>query len=187
MPQSAVLLIDLQRDFLDSETGRMPVDRDAALAVLGEANEILAGRSIVTAVPILVVNQFSPSARIANIFRHGAAVRGTPGAELDPRVRPPPQIKVITKEQPSAFTNPELERFLRSSGVKTIYVLGVFAEGCVRATVADARRRHYETIVVADAVATNAAWKKRFALWAMKRSGAKFCESLVSAVQAPAE
>ena len=34
--------------------------------------------------PILVTNQFPASARVANLFRHGAAIGGTADAELDP-------------------------------------------------------------------------------------------------------
>lgn len=172
MAPAAVLLLDLQRDFLGGAGARLPVDPVGAAAVLRTANAILRKRVLRGVVPVLVVTEFPASARMANFFRRGAAIAGTPGAALDPRVGPTDQIPVIRKARSSAFTNPELERCLRMHGVTELYVLGVFAEGCVRATVRDARRRGYPVTVIVDAIATNARWKLRIALWAMRRAGA---------------
>lgn len=61
---------------------------------------------------------------------------------------------------------------MRAENITDLYVMGVFAEGCVRATVIDARHRGYAVHVLANAVASNASWKKRFGLWAMNRAGA---------------
>ena len=178
MAESAVLLMDLQRDFLDREEGRMPVDERGAQATLRVANDVLSRRILADALPILVKNQFPAAARVANYFRNGAAICGTAGAELDPRLERSGSETVITKASPSAFSNPELQRYLHAHGVREIYVLGVFAEGCVRASVVEAAKLGYTVIVIADAVASNAAWKKAFALWAMARAGAKILPSL---------
>lgn len=172
MNQTAVLLMDLQRDFLGAQGARMPVDAAGAAAVLRTANAILSRQALASAIPVLIVNQFPASARIGNFFRKGAAIASTTGAELDPRIIAGSAVKRIAKSSASAFSNPELQNYLQACGVKHLVVLGVFAEGCVRATVLDARHLGYQVSVIADAVASNAAWKKRFALWAMKRSGA---------------
>jgi nicotinamidase-related amidase len=74
---------------------------------------------------------------------------------------------------PPGAPGPALERYLHAHGVQDLYVLGVFAEGCVRSTVVEAVKRGYTVYVIANAVATNARWKKAFALWAMARTGAK--------------
>jgi nicotinamidase-related amidase len=179
--QTAVLLMDLQRDFLGSPGSRLPVNPEGAASVLRTANAILTKRALESAIPLLIVNQFPASARIGNFFRKGAAIAGTRGAELDPRVCATGSVTVIAKSSPSAFSNPELQSYLQTHGVKELYVIGVFAEGCVRATVLDARRLGYKVNVIADAVASNASWKKRFALWAMGRSGA----NLVPTITAP--
>jgi nicotinamidase-related amidase len=180
MPKTAILLMDLQRDFLDREAGRMPVDERGAKAALRVANAVLSKRVLADALPILVTNQFPASARVANFFRHGAAIGGTPGAELDPRLERSGSEVVITKARPSAFSNPELQRYLQAHRVQTLYVLGVYAEGCVRASVVEAVKLGYRVIVIADAVATNAIWKKTFALWAMARAGATILPSMDS-------
>jgi nicotinamidase-related amidase len=170
--RAAVLLLDLQRDFLGGAGARLPVDPDGAAAVLRAANAILAKRMLPAALSVLIVTEFPASARVANYFRKGAAVFGTPGAELDPRVDPVGDVPVFRKSRSSAFTNPDLVRYLQANRVTELYVLGVFAEGCVRATVRDARRRGYPVTVIADAIAADSRWKLRFALWAMRRAGA---------------
>lgn len=180
MSKSAVLLLDLQRDFLDLEKGLLPVDAWGAKAVLRVANEVLSKRILVDALPILVMNRFPATARLANFFRKGAAIVGSAGAELDGRLERSGSEAVITKASPSAFSNPELEGYLRSHGIQDIYVLGVFAEGCVRSTAVDAVKHGYTVHVIADAVASNAAWKKAFALWAMARAGAQILPSVVA-------
>jgi nicotinamidase-related amidase len=173
MPNQAVLLIDLQRDFLDRRSGRLPVDRLGAEAVIRAANDILSKRVLAGALPVFVVNEFPREAHIANFFRKGAAVAGSAGAMIDPRIENVGSARGFTKAAPSAFTNSELEKYLHAEGVEELHVLGVFAEGCVRSTVADAVKLGFTVIVHAQAVATNRPWKKRFALWAMRRAGAK--------------
>ncbi|MBF0480725.1 MAG: isochorismatase family protein [Desulfovibrionaceae bacterium] len=172
MPESAVLLVDLQRDFLDCKGGRLPVDRLGAEAAIRAANEVLSRRVLAGALPVFVVNEFSPGARVANFFRNNAAVAGGAGAMIDPRIERVWTARCFSKAAPSAFSNPGLEAYLRAEGVKKLHVLGVFAEGCVRATAIDAVRLGFAVVVHARAVASNARWKKRFALWAMRRAGA---------------
>ena len=181
MTRSAILLMDLQHDFLGAEGSRMPVQPEGASAVISTANAILAKEVLSPALPILVVNQFPATDRIANFFRKDAAVAGTPGASLDTRVLNVGGVKVVRKASASAFTNPELDQYLRSEGITELYVMGVFAEGCVRSTVLDAKRRGYAVHVVAAAVASNSSWKKRFALWAMRRAGANIMQSVHAA------
>ncbi len=170
---SAVLLIDLQRDFLAGPGSRMPVSAKGAEAVLRVANKILKGEQLQGVLPIIIVNEFPRSATVMNVFRRHAAVAGTPGADLDPRLADPGSAKRFAKSRGSAFSNPELENYLRSEGISRLYVLGVMAEACVRATVLDARKRSYRVTVIADAVASSSAWKVGVALWFMKRAGAE--------------
>ena len=180
MTRSAVLLMDLQHDFLGAEGSRMPVDAAGAADVIATATAILNGEVLTQAVPILILNQFPITDRIANFFRKGAAVAGSPGADLDSRIRNAERAKIIVKASASAFGNPELDRYLQAEGIGELYIMGVFAEGCVRSTALDALRRGYGVRVIADAVASNAWWKKRFALWGMQRAGADVVPSVRS-------
>ena len=172
MPNAAILLIDLQTDFLDWEQGRMPVDRLGSEGVIKIANEVLEKNILPEALTVFIVSKFPSSARITNFFRKNAAMVGTPGANIDERILKPESSAVFEKSKSSAFSNPEVADYLKNRGVKDLYVLGVFAEGCVRATVLDAIKIGFNVCVIENAVATNAPWKKQFALWIMNRAGA---------------
>ncbi len=177
VPDTAVLMIDLQRDFLDQAIGRMPVDPRGAACVIDVANQVLGKRLLPEALPIIVQNEFARSDWLGNFFRHQAALAGSPGAALDVRIRTSESRATIKKCRSSAFSNMALEAMLQEHGVRNLYVLGVFAEGCVRATACDAVARGYRVFVVEDAVASNADMKKRFGLWAMRRAGATMVRS----------
>ncbi len=150
----------------------MPVDRIEAEEVIKIANDVLAKKILPDALSVFIVSKFPPSARIANFFRKNAAVVGSPGANIDERILRLGSIEVFEKSKSSAFSNPDIADYLKNRGVKDLYVLGVFAEGCVRATALDAIKIGFHVLVIEKAVATNAPWKKRFALWAMNRAGA---------------
>ena len=165
----AVLLLDLQVDFLDAVHGRMPVDQDGALRIVAAANSVLAGQALAGALPVLIVNQFPATAKLANFFRNGAAVAGSSGANLDPRVHAASNVRIFPKKHANAFTNGDLEPYLREQNVGKLWVIGVFAEGCVRATALAARRLGFEVVVPEAEIATNAPWKAAFARWALRR------------------
>ena len=179
MTQSAALLMDLQADFLAPSGARMPVDARDAARVVETANAVLARGVLSGSLPIMVVNAFPRAAWFANLFRHGAAIAGTPGAMLDARVRVNPGIKVFAKRSPSAFSNPDLEPYLKANAVTTLYIFGVFAEACVRATAVDGRRHGYAVVVPLDAIGTNSETKRRFAQWAMQRAGVELVPSFL--------
>jgi nicotinamidase-related amidase len=178
MPRCAALLLDLQTDFLASSGARMPVGDLEAARVLGAANAVLAGQALAGALPVLVANQFPRSAWLLNLFRNGAAVVGTPGASLDARLKAVPEVRVFPKSSSSAFANPELAPYLKANGVEKVFVLGVYAEGCVRATAIEAVRLGYEVVVPLEAVGTNSEVKRRFAVWAMRRAGVHMPQGL---------
>jgi nicotinamidase-related amidase len=178
MTSSAVLLMDLQVDFLDIGKGRMPVSEEGAARVITTANAVLSASVLPEALTVAVVNCFPRSQAIANFFRKGAAVEGSEGAQLDSRVNLPPAVPVFAKSRASAFSNPDLHPWLQSRSVSRLYVMGVMAEGCVRATAIEARALGYEVVVPLDAIATNAAWKLRFAVWSMRRHGVGMSNTL---------
>ena len=148
---AALLLLDLQRDFLAPD-GRLRVAQDEVDGLLTRTNRLasifVGDGGIVT----YIVNEFSPWDFAANLFRRNAAIRGTLGAELDPRVRIVSPHR-FSKHAGDAFSNPELSAFLHRHGVRDVFVAGVFAEACVSRTALGALRHGFQAHVVADAVA----------------------------------
>jgi nicotinamidase-related amidase len=158
--------MDLQIDFLDVHKGRMPVEEEGAAQVIAAVRSVLLDNAVPDAIVVAIVNAFPRSQRIANFFRHHAAVEGTAGAAVDQRISLPPGTPVFTKACANAFSNPGLHGYLRSRAVTRLCIMGVFAEGCVRATALAARALGYDVCVPLEAIATNARWK----LWLARRS-----------------
>jgi nicotinamidase-related amidase len=170
MLRTAVLLIDLQIDFLDSQIGRMPVGRDAE-QVINAAELVLSGKALPGSEIVAIVNAFPRSLFISNLFRNRAAIEGSPGAKLDPRIHLPSETQIFTKSKSNAFTNPKLHLFLQSKGISRIVLVGVYAEACIRATAVAAKKIGYDVVVPLDAIATNTRLKLNLGKYLMSRAG----------------
>jgi len=175
MSKTALLLIDLQRDFLET-SGRMPISAGNADMVISLANRLIKHAESAGWTPVFIRNEFKKSDWVGNILRKRAAIEGSAGAEIDPRVLIPVSSSVISKSRPDAFTNPALAELLKSSGIHQIVILGVMAEGCVRATVNGARSLGFSVTVVSDGVASSRDFLKRFGLNRMQKAGASVRE-----------
>ena len=171
MNRTGILLVDLQRDFLEAN-GRLSIGATRAAVVLSCATRLLAaGRTGLVDV-IFIVSEFSPEDRFANFLRKHSALRGSAGAEIDPRIVAE-GVPVFSKQMSDAFSNHELLAFLRKKEFSRLAIAGVFAEGCVRATANSAVRHGYQVTVISDAVESDKDWKKRVGLWSMRKNGAR--------------
>lgn len=81
---------------------------------------------------------------------------GTEAVEVDDRVAPVGDERVILKKYASAFFGTDLQTELTTQGVDTLVLAGVTTSGCVRATAVDSLQHGYRTIVPADAVGDRA-------------------------------
>lgn len=165
---TALLLIDLQRDFLRKD-GRLPVDQQRVPRLIEAVNSsVLAAQS--AGVPIIQIMNAFPRRSVANIFRRFSAVEGSEGALPDERII---QAGVtITKRHSDALRNPELQALLSSKGSRRLVVAGVHADGCVRATVKTALRRGYRVEVLLFGVASASDRRTAKALTALEQLGA---------------
>jgi nicotinamidase-related amidase len=79
--QTAILLIDLHRDFLEA-SGRMPVAPEDAEAVVTIANRVLAHAQRVGWLAVFIKNEFSPNDLLGTTCwgTFFAAARRSPGA-----------------------------------------------------------------------------------------------------------
>ena len=170
--RAALLLIDLQRDFLDGGAAEVPgttqiLPRAADLATTFRQ----AGRPIVH-----VVRLYSPGGGDVDPPRREAVERGariaapgTAGAEPAPELLPAPtdldlelllsgrtQVVgpaevVVYKPRWSAFHRTVVEQWLRDSGSDTVVVAGCNLPNCPRATLFDASERDFRAVLVRDA------------------------------------
>lgn len=150
----ALILVDLQRDFLD-RPGLEPPEAD----LLARTSRLLQGcrdRDMPVA-HVHTVLRPDGSDRMPHWVRDGtvACVDGTPGVLAPDAVAPIGGEPVITKQYFSGFGNPELVTFLAEAGARTLVVAGIYLHGCVRSTVMDAYERGFEVWVAGDAVGSN--------------------------------
>ncbi len=81
---------------------------------------------------------------------------GTDAVEVDDRIAPEGNERVILKKYASAFFGTDLVTELTTDGVDTLVIAGVTTSGCVRATAVDSLQHGYRTIVPRDAVGDRA-------------------------------
>lgn len=166
---TALLVIDMQVDFL-ADDGRLPVDRARVSHLIDRVNAAITDAQSRGVLVVHIGNEF-PRGSIANLFRKFAAIAGSPGAALDPRVHST-GTQYLPKWHGDAFTNPDLHALLSHAGIRRVVLAGVFANACVRATARGALAHGYEVEVLADCVGSGSDRRTAQALASMQRSGA---------------
>ena len=142
LPKNATLLvIDVQRGFLDSSWG--PRNNPGAEGNI--ARLIAAWRDGER--PIRHIHHASRSP--AGSFRMGTA-----GHEPKPEAMPLAGEPIHVKDVNSGFIGTTLERDLRTDGVDTLVIVGLTTNHCVSTTVRMAGNLGFTTYVVEDATAT---------------------------------
>jgi maleamate amidohydrolase len=86
---------------------------------------------------------------------------GTEAVEVDDRIAPAGDERVILKKYASAFFGTDLETELTTQQVDTLVLAGVTTSGCIRATAVDSLQHGYRTVVPADAVGDRASGPHR--------------------------
>jgi nicotinamidase-related amidase len=156
-PQVALVLVDLQKEFLDPGGPRAVAPSQIA--------------------PMLVAaNRLVENARSLGVELVYVESGARPEGELDPRLQRP-SGPLFRKERADAFSNPELDRFLQSRAVDHLLLAGVFAERSVYFTAAGAMNRGYKVQVVRDAVAGGSDARRAHALEALEREGVELIDS----------
>jgi nicotinamidase-related amidase len=172
LERTALIIIDMQRDFLEpggfGETLGNDVSRLAAAvgpcrAVLDAARRIgmlvihtrEGHRPDLSDAPPAKVERGAPSMRIGAPGPMGRIlVRGEPGHDIIAALYPAGGEPVIDKPGKGAFYQTELELMLRNRGIENLLVAGVTTEVCVNTTVREANDRGYRCVVLADCCAS---------------------------------
>jgi len=161
---AALLVIDLQNDFLDPE-GYWPsrLGTSGLGRVVPAVNGLTAAaRTAGIPVCFTLVSQLPDGGLaspvwIADNLRNGAeplhCMRETWGWRLVDELVVEPGDLLLEKYRRTAFEGTNLLSLLRSRGVRVLVVAGVAASGCVEATVRDAIEKDFFVVVPADCVA----------------------------------
>lgn len=166
----ALLIIDMQRDFLEpggfgealgndvSQLRRAIAPNVALLAAWREAGLLAlhtreGHRPDLSDLPAakklrgrgaITIGDPGPMGRIL--------VRGEPGHDIIPELAPLPGEPVIDKPGKGAFHATDLHAILQNRGITQLVVTGVTTEVCVNTTVREANDRGYDCLVLEDCV-----------------------------------
>ena len=167
--RTAIVMIDMQRDFLEPGGFGETLGNDVSLlakaikpakALLTWARKL--GMLIVHTreghrpdmadAPPAKVERGAPSMRIGDPGAMGRIlIRGEAGHDIIPELAPLPGEPVVDKPGKGAFYATDLQTILQNRGIQNLLVGGVTTEVCVHTTVREANDRGYRCIVVADA------------------------------------
>jgi nicotinamidase-related amidase len=191
--ETALLIIDMQRDFCDEGGyiasmgydisparkiipnvrqvrdavaawgGRVVLTREGHRPDLSDLPPIKAWRSRFGGVE---VGTCGPLGRIL--------VRGEAGWEIVPELAPRPGEVIIDKPGYSAFYATDLERILTAKSVRRLIFTGVTTDVCVHSTLRSAVDRGYECVLVEDGCAATAMENHRAAVNTIMTEGGIF-------------
>jgi nicotinamidase-related amidase len=152
--RSAILSIDLQNEY--RSTGAYPVagyDRILANAAALLAAARAVGGPVIHCQAWVAENERQAypllDASLTDALR--SAIAGSPGADLCTEVAPIAGEIVVRKRWPSAFKDTEVVEQLGRLNIEHVFMVGVWTDSCVRATVLDATFNSYRVWLVKDA------------------------------------
>ena len=170
--RTALLVIDMQRDFLEPGGFGAMLGNDVSRlrSAIGPCQALLAAAR---SAGLLVIHtreghrpdlSDAPPAKLARgpgPMRIGDSgpmgrilIRGEPGHAIVPELMPLTDEPVLDKPGKGAFYQTDLTLLLANRGISGLIVAGVTTEVCVHTTVREANDRGFECLVVSDAVAS---------------------------------
>jgi biuret amidohydrolase len=170
--RTAVIIIDMQRDFLEPGGFGETLGNDISLlkAAIEPCQALLAGarrlgmlvihtreghRPDMSDAPKAKVERGDPSLRIGSPGPMGRIlIRGEPGHDIIPALYPIAGEPVIDKPGKGAFYATDLQLILQNRDIENLIVCGVTTEVCVHTTVREGNDRGFRCIVPGDCCAS---------------------------------
>lgn len=155
-PGDALVVVDVQRDFC--EGGALAIPRgDEVVPVLNRWTTTAESAGV----PVYASRDWHPLRHPSFTELGGKwpqhCVQDSPGAAFHPDLSLPGDSIIVTKgtrfdrDQNSAFDGTGLETELHRREITRLWIGGLAQDVCVCATVLDARRHGFDTVVIADA------------------------------------
>jgi biuret amidohydrolase len=172
LDRTALVIIDMQRDFLEPGGFGAALGNDVtrlrpAIAPCRAVLDAVRARGLLVIhtreghrpdlsdAPRLKVERGDPALRIGAPGPMGRIlVRGEPGHDIIAELAPQAGEPVIDKPGKGAFYQTDLDLMLRNRGIETLLVGGVTTEVCVNTTVREANDRGFRCIVLGDCCAS---------------------------------
>ncbi len=150
VPASALLVVDMQRFFLDTSS---PTFACGGVAILPTVKRLIAAYRRAKRPVIFTQHVHHPDDLDAGIMAwwwEGKCLEGSPESQIHPDLAPMAGEKVVAKHRYSAFYNTDLETVLRCLRVQDIVISGIMTNMCCESTARDAYYRDYRVFFLAD-------------------------------------
>ncbi|MFL6566722.1 MAG: cysteine hydrolase family protein [Burkholderiales bacterium] len=189
---TALVIIDMQRDFVDSGGFGEALGNDVSLL----RKTIAPTRKVLDAArrrEMLVIHtreghrpdlsDLPASKKLRGRLKNGIGdpgpmgrilVRGEYGHDIVDELKPAPGEPVVDKPGKGAFYATDLDSMLHNRGIRQLVVCGVTTEVCVNTTVREANDRGYDCLVLEDCVGSYFPAFQRAALDMIKAQGGIF-------------
>ena len=188
---TALLIIDMQRDFLEPGGFGELLGNDVSMlrTTIDPTGRVLAAARTAGMLVVHTREGHRPDLTDcppAKLTRGGVTfigtdgpmgrilVRGERGHDIIDELAPRSGEPVIDKPGKGAFYATDLELILRDRGIRTLMVCGVTTEVCVHTTVREANDRGFECVVLEDCVGSYFAEFQRVAIAMFEAQGAIF-------------
>jgi nicotinamidase/pyrazinamidase len=154
-PKKAVLVIDVQEDFT-TMMSRRAFRPEVVRQMITTINRVTEqARSY--GMPVVYIRQEFDNwltILLSRIGMGGLGIKGRAGTRLDPRVLIVADAADFTKRKGDAFSNPELDAYLRDRHVDGLYLMGLDGVACVNRTAQGALNRSYRVNFIMDGIIT---------------------------------
>lgn len=152
--RTAVLVIDMQRDFLDQGA---PIATPGGLDLIPRINRLIA-RARAFEMPVIFTQEMHRADNsdfgIELEFEPPHCLEGTPGIDLAKELDvAPSDYRIVNKRRYDAFLGTDLETLLRNRRIENLLVSGVCTDICVTSTVQHARNLDFRCFIIRDCVA----------------------------------
>jgi nicotinamidase-related amidase len=149
--KSALLVIDMQKFFLDPES---PTFTCGGLAIIDNLKSLIDAYRRKGLPVIFTCHVHDPKGIDAGIMKwwwEGMCIENSPESKVIDEIAPREEEKIIYKHRYSAFYNTDLETYLRGLKVEDLVVTGIMTNMCCESTARDAYYRDYRVFFLADA------------------------------------
>jgi nicotinamidase/pyrazinamidase len=148
-PRTALLIIDIQEDYTGPRAKKPYRERQK---IVTTANALTV-QAIEKDMTIIFIHNIVENP-VMSYFMDGVNKPGAPGTEMDERLIRPVGSKTFQKSRSDAFSNPDLDTYLRKNQVDHLLITGLDAAYCVNATIRGGLNRGYKITVYSNGIAT---------------------------------
>ena len=168
MGKTALVIIDMQRDFIEPGGFGETLGNDVSLlsAIVPACQAVLAAwraaggmvvhtreahRADLMDCPPAKLNRGNPRLRIGDVGPMGRIlIAGEPGNQIIPELAPVPGEIVIDKPGKGMFYATPVHNLLQQAGITHLLFMGVTTEVCVQTSMREANDRGYDSLLLTD-------------------------------------